>query len=223
MKKHRKRWQAARSLNINLINEYSIMKHSLKSIAVIFFSTILFSISFAQKNEKIKIVKDQKGKKINVFVGDKLFTSFLYPDTLEKPVLYPVFPVDGTDVTRGFPLHPKQGDPTDHPHHIGIWFTCENVNGLDFWNNSYAIPKEKKHLYGWIRTDTILKTSDGTKGIVSYHANWTNQQKDVLLEETTRLEFSGTTHQRIIDRITVLKADTTVLFTDAKDGLYGIR
>ena len=30
-------------------------------------------------------------------------------------------------------------------------------------------------------------------------------------------------HQRIIDRVTVLKADTTILFTDAKDGLYGIR
>ena len=37
------------------------------------------------------------------------------------------------------------------------------------------------------------------------------------------MEFSGTDHQRIIDRITVLKADTTVLFTDAKDGMYGIR
>src|ERR1035437_5951045 len=198
MKKHRKRWQAARSLNINLINEYSIMKHSLKSIAVIFFSTILFSISFAQKNEKIKIVKDQKGKKINVFVGDKLFTSFLYPDTLEKPVLYPVFTVDGTDVTRGFPLHPKQGDPTDHPHHIGIWFNYENVNGLDFWNNSYAIPKEKKNLYGWIKTDK-------------------------LLEETTRFTFSQVGHKRVIDRTTTLKANTEVNFADAKDGLLGLR
>ena len=92
----------------------------------------------------VKIVKDQKGKKINVFVGDKLFTSFLYTDTLENPVLYPVYTVDGTDVTRRFPLHPKTGDPTDHPHHIGIWFNYENVNGLDFWNNSNAIPKEKR-------------------------------------------------------------------------------
>lgn len=83
-------------------------------------------------------------KKINVFVGDKLFTSFLYPDTLEKPVLYPVYTVNGTDVTRGFPLNTKPGDPTDHPHHIGIWFNYENVNGLDFWNNSFAIPKEKR-------------------------------------------------------------------------------
>src|ERR1035437_1150626 len=223
MKKHRKRWQAARSLNINLINEYSIMKHSLKCIAVIFFSTILFSISFAQKNEMIKIVKDQKGKKINVFVGDKLFTSFLYPDTLEKPVLYPVFTVDGTDVTRGFPLNPKPGDPTDHPHHIGIWFNYENVNGLDFWNNSYAIPKEKKNLYGWIKTDKILETTGGSKGILSYHANWTNQKNETLLEETTRFTFSQVGHKRVIDRTTTLKANTEVNFADAKDGLLGLR
>ena len=37
------------------------------------------STSFAQKNEMIKVVKDKKTNKINVMVGDKLFTSFLYP------------------------------------------------------------------------------------------------------------------------------------------------
>jgi hypothetical protein len=184
---------------------------------------ICISESFAQEKEMVQVVKSAKENKINIFIRDKLFTSFLYPDSLEKPVLYPVHTANGTIVTRGFPLDTQPNDPTDHPHHIGIWFTFENVNGLDFWNNSYAIPKEKKHLYGWIRTDKILETSGGTKGILSYHATWTNQQKDALLEETTYLEFSGTVHQRIIDRVTVLKADTAVLFTDAKDGMYGIR
>jgi hypothetical protein len=33
----------------------------------------------------------------------------------------------------------------DHPHHIGLWFNYENVNGLDFWNNSFAIAPEKKN------------------------------------------------------------------------------
>ena len=184
---------------------------------------ILISVSSAQQNEPVKIVKSTTEKKINVFIGNKFFTSFLYPDSLEKPVLYPVHAAGGTIVTRGFPLNTQPGDPTDHPHHLGIWFTYENVNGLDFWNNSYAIPKEKKHLYGWIKTDKIGETSGGKKGIISYHANWTNQQNNVLLEEKTRLEFSGTEHFRIIDRTTVLTADTTVNFIDAKDGLYGIR
>jgi Methane oxygenase PmoA len=178
---------------------------------------------FAQKKEIVKIAKSSTENKIDVFIANKIFTSFLYPDSLEKPVLYPVYAANGTIVTRGFPLNTQPGDPTDHPHHVGIWFTYENVNGLDFWNNSYAIPKEKKYLYGWIRTDKIIKASGGIKGIISYHANWINQQKNILLQETTRLEFSGTEHLRIIDRTTVLTADTIVNLTDAKDGLYGIR
>jgi hypothetical protein len=171
----------------------------------------------------IKVIKDDKAKKIYIMVGDKPFTSFLYPDTLEKPVLYPVFTVDGIDVTRGFPLNPKAGDATDHPHHIGIWFNFENVNGLDFWNNSYAIPQEKKIAYGWIKTDKILETKSGEKGILTYHANWTNQNNDVLLEETTTFQFSQVGHKRIIDRTTILKANTEVHFNDAKDGMLGIR
>jgi hypothetical protein len=200
-----------------------MMRSRLQYFGLTILAMIFFSESFAQKKEMVKVVKSAKENRINIFIGDRLFTSFLYPDSLEKPVLFPVHAANGTIVTRGFPLDTQPNDPIDHPHHVGIWFTFENINGLDFWNNSYAIPKEKKYLYGWIKTDKILETSGGAKGILTYHANWTNQQKDVLLEETTRLEFSGTAHRRTIDRVTVLKADTTVLFTDAKDGLYGIR
>lgn len=181
-----------------------------------------FSLTIAQ-NQMVTIVKEKNENKINIFIGQKPFASFFYPDTLEKPVLCPIYAANGTMITRGFPLHPLAGEPTDHPHHVGLWLNYENVNGLDFWNNSFAMPEEKKYLYGWIRTDTIIKTENGTKGVLSYHANWTNQKKNILLEETTRFEFSGTSHQRIIDRITVLKADSDILFKDAKDGMLGLR
>jgi hypothetical protein len=68
-----------------------------------------------------------------------------------------------------------------------------------------------------------LQTSNGKKGILSYHAKWTNQQNDVLLEEKTTFEFSGNNHQRIIDRVTTLTAVTDVTFNDAKDGMLGLR
>jgi hypothetical protein len=38
---------------------------------------------------------------------------------------------------------------------------------LDFWNNSYAIPADKKQLYGWIKTDSIIETSGGDKGALA--------------------------------------------------------
>uniref|UniRef100_UPI0035CA8D35 hypothetical protein n=1 Tax=uncultured Hymenobacter sp. TaxID=170016 RepID=UPI0035CA8D35 len=38
----------------------------------------------AQKPELVRVAKNATGKQIDVFVGKQLFTSFLYPDTLEK-------------------------------------------------------------------------------------------------------------------------------------------
>jgi hypothetical protein len=230
MKVNRRLWQTEKYLSTNLTSSYILflidepLKSMFYSKNIIF--PVLASLSIiasAQKPSHVSVVKDPKSNKINVTIGKQLFTSFMYPDTLEKPVLYPIFTTSGTDVTRGFPLNPKAGDPTDHPHHIGIWFNFENVNGLDFWNNSYAIPQEKKNLYGWIKTDKILETKSGEKGVVAYHANWTNQKNETLLEENTRLEFSEVGHNRIIDRVTVLKAKMDVTFTDAKDGMLGMR
>jgi hypothetical protein len=191
-------------------------------VFLIIMASIVTTAS-AQKKEAVTVVKSATENKIDVFIDGKPFTSFLYPDTLEKPVLFPINAADGAVVTRGFPLDPRPGEPTDHPHHVGLWFNFENVNGIDFWNDSYAIPQNKKSLYGWIRTDHILEAKGGSTGTLVYHANWTNQQKQILLEETTRFEFSGDENQRIIDRFTTLKADTGIIFNDAKDGMLGLR
>ncbi|HXB94946.1 MAG TPA: PmoA family protein [Puia sp.] len=184
----------------------------------------------------IGISSDPVNRRVTVTAGGQPFTTFMYPDTLEKPVLYPIYAPDGQLITRGFPIAPRPGEPVDHPHHIGLWFNYEKVNGLDFWNNSYAIPAAKKSQYGWIRTDSILepltpaKTS-GPSGrangsnTLRYTARWTDQQGHVLLNEVTTYTFSATMHDRIIDRNTTLTAvaDTGVSFPDAKDGMLGLR
>jgi hypothetical protein len=177
----------------------------------------------AQRDLEMKLIKAKNEKRIDVFAGSALFTSFFYPDSLEKPVLFPIYDAGQTLITRGFPINPRPGEPVDHPHHIGLWFTYENVNGLDFWNNSYAIPTEKKSQYGWIKTDRITELKDGSHAVLRYHANWVNQQDQLLMEEITRFEFSANDSQRIIDRTTELTADTEVSLNDAKDGLLGLR
>jgi hypothetical protein len=198
------------------------MINKIKQVGLAITMAALSTAAYAQK-QQVTLVKSAKDKKIDVLIGGKPFTSFLYPDSLEKPVLYPLIASNGTKVTRSFPLDKREGDPTDHPHHIGLWFNYEGLNGLDFWNNSYAIPANRKNLYGWIKTDKILNTKNGPTGMLSYHANWVNQAKEVLVEETTTFEFSGTPGQRIIDRTTTLKANTEAKFTDHKDGLLGLR
>jgi hypothetical protein len=187
----------------------------------VFFSSA--SLFAQQKNYPINILSIPSQHKVIVKANDKPFTEFIYPDTLEKPVLYPIYSPDGQIITRGFPLSPRAGEPTDHPHHIGLWLNYENVNGLDFWNNSYAIPADKKNMYGWIRTNGIVQTKNGDKGILEYNADWRDQQKNILLKETTAFIFTADAEERIIDRITTLTAQQEVVFKDAKDGFLGLR
>lgn len=189
----------------------------------LFIGLIILTSALNTAAQQVSVSPNAKAKKVDITIDQKPFTSFLYPDSIEKPFLYPVFTVNQTDVTRGFPLNPKPDDPTDHPHHIGIWFNYESVNGLDFWNNSYAIAKDKKNKYGWIKTAKITETKSGKTGVLAYLANWTNQQNETLLTESTRFEFSASGKRRIVDRITTLSAATEVVFADVKDGMLGMR
>lgn len=170
---------------------------------------------------RLKLVKGES--RVQVTDNGKPFTSFLFPDTLEKPVLYPIYAPDEEIITRGFPLLPRKGEPTDHPHHVGLWLNYENVNGLDFWNNSYAIPADKKDRYGWIITDSLPRTVNGNKGILQYHAVWVNSDKHILLDENTSYFFRAYSNMRWIDRITTLTAREGVTFPDSKDGMLGLR
>ena len=190
------------------------------------FGSFLFFIStmtHAQEKLDIHISTSSNPGQIIVTAGGQPFTSFLYPDSLEKPVLYPIYAPDQEIVTRGFPIETRPNESTDHPHHIGLWFNYENVNGLDFWNNSYAIPAEKKSSYGWIKTNVDIQTKNGQEGNIRYTANWVDQKNNILLKETTLFIFTAYSDKRIIDRITTLTAEQDLSLADSKDGLLGLR
>ncbi|MDR1746352.1 MAG: PmoA family protein [Tannerella sp.] len=160
-------------------------------------------------------------RKIDVLCDGKLFTSYIYPEDLEKPVLYPVYTANGTDVTRGFPRNPRPDERIDHPHHVGLWFSFGDVNGLDFWNNSYAIPAEKKQRYGSVRHRQATTAKGGVLDVI---CDWVDYQENILLKENTKFIFSGSGDLRCIDRITTLTAEQdSVVFTDNKEGLIAIR
>ena len=193
-------------------------------LSLCFAFCICFGVQAQSPGNAIEVTKSLNQNKVIITAGGKPFTEFIYPDTLEKHTLYPLYAPDGQKITRGFPVDPQPGDPTDHPHHLGLWLNYERVNGLDFWNNSYNIKADRKHLYGWIRVDSILETKSGKKGELKVSSSWHDQQKKVLLKEVTHFTFSINNNQRIIDRVTTLTAVMdTVTFTDVKDGFLGLR
>ncbi len=180
---------------------------------------------FAQ-TKPVKIIRDDANKKVDVLVDGKPFTSYIYPgpDVLKKAVLYPVRTSEGTLITRGWPLDPRPGERVDHPHHVGIWFNYEDVNGHDFWNNSNT-PPNPKAVYGTIVHTGITAVNSGkNKGNLIVTADWLDKDGKIMLKEKTEYIFQGTDKQRIIDRITTLTAlDKEVVFRDVKDGAFAIR
>jgi hypothetical protein len=209
-----------------------------KSITAILLVTIFFITggSFPAKQEKndrvdmkIEFVKHESDRRIDILVDGRLFTSYRWHDpiflNIMKPVLYPVMTAAGTEITRGYPLNPRQGERIDHPHQIGICFDYGNVNGFDFWNNSSAIPDIKKGKYGTIIHKSVDKLSGGSgEGLMFTTESWVDPSGVELLSEKTEYHFIAKGSVRIIDRITTLTAtDKDVSMKDTKEGIYGIR
>jgi len=176
--------------------------------------------------QSVRLVKNEAERRIDVFVDGKPFTSYIYPDTLMKPALYPIRAASGTVITRGFPIDPKIGERADHPHQIGMWFNFGDVNGVDFWNNSNARTPTEKGRMGTIFHRGITSLKNGkTRGELEVECEWVMPDGKKILVEKTRFVFHAVNKTlRMIDRITTLTAlDQEVIFHDNKEGLIAIR
>src|SRR5512133_4060254 len=131
----------------------------------------------------VRLIRNDDQRKVDVYVNGSLFTAFQYPINFEKTFLYPVYAPNGSVITRGFPLEARKGERVDHPHHVGLWFNHGNVNGLDFWNNSSAIPKDKKKDYGHIFVRSIDKAKGGKTGTIEVTSEWKDSNEMTLLIE----------------------------------------
>src|SRR3984893_18026155 len=139
------------------------MRRLLK-LGVLIASFWLSGGNFANAAEKgVQVVADEAHQRVDITIDGQPFTSYIWPDSLKKPVLYPLITDEGITVTRGYPLEPRQGERVDHPHHAGLWFNYGNVNGFDFWNNSDAIKPEDRHKMGSIVQAAIVSTKSGTE------------------------------------------------------------
>jgi len=193
----------------------------MNKLQVVLICLGIFFATFTQA-QKVQFKKVDQEKKVEVFVDNKFFTAFIYPDNMEKQSLYPIIASSGKIITRGYPLQPRPFERTDHPHHVGMWFNFGDVNGLDFWNNSFAIAAAEKPKYGKIVFDKIVSVNSKL-GKLIMSANWIDINMNVLLNEQTSYVFSGKGNTRIIERITQLTAKNQVTFTENKEGLLGMR
>jgi hypothetical protein len=192
----------------------------------LFLSVFILCTTYSCLAQKgFSLVDLPASKKVEVRYDGKLFTAYCYFDSTEKPVLFPIKTTSGVTITRGYPILPRPGERTDHPHHVGLWLNYESVNGLDFWNNSDAISPEKKPHYGSIRhLKVVSKESKKDKARLETSSQWVDQTGKVLLDETTLFVFMKSGNDYIIDRVSTLEAKVPeVVFKDVKDGMLAIR
>jgi hypothetical protein len=164
--------------------------------------------------------------RVDVTLDGKAFTSYVWPESLTKPVLFPILTAKGTPVTRGFPLAPRPGERTDHPHQVGLWLSYGDVNGVDFWNNSSALPSEQQAKMGRSVHRRVVSASSGrNEGRLRVAIEWTLPDGTVLLDEDTTFVFRRTgSSGRTLDRISRLTARARpVLLADNKEGFFGLR
>ncbi len=194
------------------------------SIKVLILATGIVINAQSPRARGVRIERRDDQHKVDIFINGTLFTTYNYPLNLEKPFLYPVFAPNGSVITRGFPLEPRKGERIDHPHQVGLWFNHGNINGLDFWNNSSAIPADKKDAYGHIVHQSIIKAESGREGVLEVKTNWDDNKGNTLLAEDAAYIFSGNKNSRTIDHISTLTAvNGPVTITDNKEGLFALR
>ncbi|MCK4629425.1 MAG: PmoA family protein, partial [Sedimentisphaerales bacterium] len=125
----------------------------------------------------------------------------------------------GVILNRGYPFVKVEGERTDHPHHIGMYFTVD-IEEEKFWGNSRDPLPAIKH----IKT-TKMKGGVG-KGTLSTLMYWVGMDGKVLLEENREMIFSAVEGQAqyAIDFTIILKAVTKeVVFVDNKEGMFAVR
>jgi hypothetical protein len=192
-------------------------------LILIILSSSCGNRSSAGEQDRLSMITFADQKRVDVNINGKLFTSFCWPDSVYKPILYPVITASGIEITRGFPLKPREGEQIDHLHQVGIWLNYGKVNGYDFWGNGYRGIKEPNG--GVVKHTGLerLSSKNGTGLLVSLD-EWIDPSGNKLLDERTEYNFISRGDVRIIDRITTLKAgDSLVKFDDTKEGMFAMR
>jgi hypothetical protein len=168
---------------------------------------LLACAAYAQMTVKVQ------DDRIHVDLKGQPYTDFIFKGgEAMKPYLYPLRAPSGTIVTRRFPIEIVAGEPTDHPHHRGLFFAHAN-------EASYKSPPPR----GRIAYEKLLKSSGGKSATISVRLGWLDPDGKKLLEEVRTMTLRATPTARFTDVFINLTAVAPVVFGDEKDGTFGLR
>lgn len=147
---------------------------------------------------------------IDVFVGDKLFTSYKTADSQKYPYFWPVNgPASGQSVTT------ESSEP--YPHHHSLFFACDFVNGANYWQEG----NERGQIVS--RGVRLLKAS-GQRVVFEDTCHWRVPGQAPVIEDLRRVTISAPEdHLRFIDFDITLKAFVPVTIKETNHSLFSAR
>ena len=142
----------------------------------IFVTLIFFLAVFAQTISAAEIKAVRNGSKIDVTIDGIFFTSYIF-STEEK---YPFFfPVNGP-ATVGSVTSMRNGD---YPHHSSLFFTCDKVNGGNYWAEGLD--------RGQIVSNGAKIVEQGARVVITDECIWQRPGVDSPLKDTRRIAITA--------------------------------
>ena len=177
---------------------------------------VAFSLTSAVLAQEV-VLTPQDGKVVVTIDGEP-FTEYVYTEHA-KPILYPIVGPHGIEMTRNYPMKEEvDNEASDHPHHKSLWFTHDDVNGVQFWmeypgNNANLKPGK-----------IVQKSMEIAGNSITTKDDWTAPDGKVVCSDTRTIAFGSNSVGRFIDyTITLEASEGAVTFGDTKEGTMGIR
>lgn len=173
----------------------------------------------------VEVVQRDAERRIDVLVGGKPFTSYMYSTSLKRPLLYPLRAAGGAVVTLGGPTTAARGARAMLPEEAGLWFNLGHVNGLDFSTAAAPAARAARTRTGSVvhRALRSVRSGDG-EGSIEVTVEWLNAQGKALVKEDVHFIIRAHEGFRSIDRIsTVTALDSAVTFSNNSRPLVGVR
>jgi hypothetical protein len=150
-----------------------------------------------------KITAEKVGSKINVTIGNKYFTSYIFSGDEKYPFFYPVNgPASGGSVTSM-----RNGE---YPHHSSLFFGCDLVNGGNYWQEGL----ERGRI---ISVNAQIQKQGGDTVLISDECIWSRPGAISPVKDTRKIQItspSATVSQIDVEIVMEMLIDVTIKKTN---------
>ena len=194
------------------------MLHRKHGFGLALLCGVLFAPAAIRVADKVQL--QRKDKEVDVVVDGRPFTTYFFTTDVAKPYFQPLRSVQGTIVTRDFPI--ENTIPPEHmkdlslePHQRPMYFGHGNIDGIDFWGEAVFSHYSDDMVFGRTVFRKLDEVRSGDTGALRAEFELKGPEG----------AFGGDENSRWIDCEITLVANhgSDLTLGDSKEGTLGIR